>query len=638
MAVTTNLNDYNKWDKIINDLDDNSDSDDDDNKAVSKQQELMEQKMMDQHLRDIENTKLRFCNGQYQFIQSLIDDNAANHVCTRALNKLRRISIWQLKPNTIHYGYKLIAKIISAADKLLSFRCIIKDIENHKNGRNVIQLSIYNLIPFQISLSQIEQSKILSKNTIIIIKEPYCKFYKSNEIGIRIDNPMYNITISKQNKKNNKNDSIQTLKQSGNTYFKQNKYWKAITFYSKAIQLIQQNQNNDGGDDDDNIKMKLLLNRSLSYLKLNEYNLAYIDAQNAFSINPSCIKVQYRYLSCLTYIGEHQKALSIINGMDLNEINCVKTRKQFINLAATINRRYNEWIGKFDTNSYQLMADDKKYECVVDYIGNIQIEMINKTKGRGIIATKDIKCGQLILVEKAFSFGCYYNDNDNDNDNDNKQQTTFIQTFNNENKRVYSGRNQELILNTISKCFPFNYKDYCYDDDDDEGDMNEYDSIQCLINKWRLLQLYDGNSVKNTNMNIEYLFDKQLIINGMDDDKMDKMRKEIISAKTVTDIILNNAFETLMKPENIEYFLNESDGDNFDLIKNERYCGSGLWIIASLFNHCHEPNAKRFVYYKTMFIVSQTNIQKGQEITISYVDQTMSKFNKCTQLKNWGIS
>ena len=93
-------------------------------------------------------------------------------------------------------------------------------------------------------------------------------------------------------------------------------------------------------------------------------------------------------------------------------------------------------------------------------------------------------------------------------------------------------------------------------------------------------------------MNIEYLFDKQLIINGMDDDKMDKMRKEIISAKTVTDIILNNAFETLMKPENIEYFLNESDGDNFDLIKNERYCGSGLWIIASLFNHCHEPNAK----------------------------------------------
>ena len=118
---------------------------------------------------------------------------------------------------------------------------------------------------------------------------------------------MYNITIYKQTKRIKELGNT-TLKQSGNTYFKQNKYWKAITFYGKAIQLIQQNQNNvDDDDDDDNIKMKLLLNRSLSYLKLDEYNLAYIDAQNAFSINPSCIKVQYRYLSCLTYIGEHQK-------------------------------------------------------------------------------------------------------------------------------------------------------------------------------------------------------------------------------------------------------------------------------------------------------------------------------------------
>ena len=59
-------------------MDDNSDSDDDDNKAVSKQQELMEQKVMDQHLRDIE---IPNCDLQCSINYSIsIDDNAANHV------------------------------------------------------------------------------------------------------------------------------------------------------------------------------------------------------------------------------------------------------------------------------------------------------------------------------------------------------------------------------------------------------------------------------------------------------------------------------------------------------------------------------------------------------------------------------
>ena len=630
---------YNKWNKIVQDLD--SDDSDNDEIKINEKNGDYEKGIIEQHLNDIADTKQRFNNSgndndNAQFIQSIIDIKAANHVCMTSLKDLKPISIWQLKPNTIHYGFKLIAKIITPPDKLLSFRTIIKDIDDKNNnyGHNVIQLSIYNLIPFQISLSQIEKLKILSKNTMIAIKEPYCKFYKSNKLGIRIDNPYYNLTIIDNNDSNNtddtKDDSIESLKNAGNKYFKQKQYWKAISIYSKSLKMIDSETPIQSFNE---VKLKLLLNKSLCYLKLNEYNLSYIDAKNAYNIDSKSIKVQYRYLSSLTNIGKHEQALSMINNLDFNQITSKSIKKEFIKLKHTIYRRYNESIGKYVKDSYKLMSDDNQWKLVENYIGNIDIKMINKTKGRGIIATKDIKCGQLILAEKAFSFGCYKNYN-NDNDN------CYIQTFNDQCKTAYSGRNQELILNTLSQCFPYDYTNYS--NQNDEFPLYE-NSMQCILNKWRLLQLYDGNesNIKIPKENMIEMFRsndlRELMEKNLD---IERFKNAAISAKKVNDIILSNAFETLMNPEDIRYFMNDNDdGCNFDVIKNERYCGCGLWIIGSLFNHCNESNAERFIYYKMMFIKAKKDIKSGEEITISYIDQSISSNNdKQNELKNWGIN
>eukprot|EP01084_Bolivina_argentea_P089883 162069_1 len=388
---------YNKWDAIVV-----NDSDDDSVDIHSKR----EDNIIKQHSLDIADTKMRFYSNKntnnHQFIQSLIDLKSANHACTKSLNELNQISVWQLKPNTIHYGFKLICKIITEPDKILSFRTIIKDITNnntnHKN--TLMELSIYNLVPFKISLSHIQQKKILCKNTLIAIKEPYCKFYKSKKLGIRIDNPYYNLTIINNEKiseiKQNSQQSIENLKKNGNTFFKQNKYWKAIYFYSEALKLIGKNKN---------IHSKLLLNRSLSYLKLNENNLAYIDANHALKIDSKSVKIRYRYLCTLTNIGKHKKALSIINDIidaKQNNINSKSIQKEFLTLQNKIQRRYNESIGKYNSISYELMSDEYTNKTVEDYIGNIEIIQIDKIKGRGIIATKDIKHGALILVEKHF--------------------------------------------------------------------------------------------------------------------------------------------------------------------------------------------------------------------------------------------
>ena len=590
--------------------------------CVSKNMHKRNQQIIRQHLADIEDTKRRFYDNKTktndaQLIQSLIDIQSASHVCTKSLDELKPISLWQLKPNTVHYGFKLMVKIMTPPDKLLCVRTIIKDIidSEGKYGNNLMELSVYNLIPFGISLSQLNKTKILCKDTVIGIKEPFLKIYKSKKLGLRVDNPLYNLVIIKPPTPFIKSpilNTVDALKSAGNACFHQQKYRKAVSFYSDALKVCKHND----------MKVKLLLNRSLCFIKQNENELAFIGAQNALKMDPGGMKVKYRYLCALCNIAKYEEALAMIKDLDLNQMQSAKIKNDFKKLWQTIKQRCNEYKGEFNAVSYKMMRHKTEWKMVEDYIGDIEIKWISKAKGRGIVATRNIKQGELVLVEKAFAFGDYKNG-----------KNVFVQTVNNETKSVYSGRNQELILKTISKCFCCDYADF------NEFDLQRY-SLQSLLNKWKLLQLFDGNEcVERVHQNMMKIFRGKRLLDSMDERELNGVREAIISAKRVSDVICANAFETLLKPENIKYFLDHDDDEKggFDLVKNERFCGCGLWIISSLFNHCNESNAERCVYYKTMFIKTKREIQKGEEITISYIDQTLSANNKQKQLKNWGI-
>merc|ERR1712228_405239 len=372
------------------------------------------------------------------------------------------------------------------------------------------------------------------------------------------------------------------------------------------------------------IKIKLLLNRSLCFIKLRENEMAYIDAKNALNINSEAIKVKYRYLCTLKNIAKYKEAMTMIKSLDFNQMKSEKIKNEFINLQSAINQKYNEYEGRFNAISYKMMRHKTEWQNVKDFIGDIDIKWISKTKGRGIIATKNIKRGKLILVEKAFSFGNLYK-------NDCKKKNVFVQTVNDETNSVYSGRNQQLILMTIFECF------CCQFDDFNDFDIDRY-SLQSLLNKWKLLQLYDGSEcIQSVNKNIIKIFRSKQLLDTLNQRELNKIKDEIISAKKVNDIICSNAFETLLKPEHIKYFFDNDENAEFDVIKNEKFCGCGLWIISSLFNHCNDSNAQRCVYYKTMFIKTKKEIKKGEEITISYIDQTLPANHKQQQLKNWGI-
>jgi stress-induced-phosphoprotein 1 len=92
-------------------------------------------------------------------------------------------------------------------------------------------------------------------------------------------------------------ESFDELKQNGDNNFKNNDYDIAIMFYSKALQL------------DENEKTHLVyLNRCLSYIKLSHYEEALEDAIKASQMKPDNAKAWSRVGSCLLGLNRNEEA------------------------------------------------------------------------------------------------------------------------------------------------------------------------------------------------------------------------------------------------------------------------------------------------------------------------------------------
>ena len=127
--------------------------------------------------------------------KSYMDIKSGNNACNNDINSLKRINIDELRPNMIHYNCVLYGKIITEMDKIMCISFIISD-----DNENICKVSIYNLVPFSVTLIELEQTGFLKKNSVVAIKEPYFKYYGNGNYGIRIDNPHYNfIVCSREN-------------------------------------------------------------------------------------------------------------------------------------------------------------------------------------------------------------------------------------------------------------------------------------------------------------------------------------------------------------------------------------------------------------------------------------------------------
>jgi tetratricopeptide (TPR) repeat protein len=86
------------------------------------------------------------------------------------------------------------------------------------------------------------------------------------------------------------NNSAQKYKELGNQAYKNQDYSKAITYYSKAIEM-------------DQFDPSFFSNRSLCYYNLNKYEECLMDCEKALRINPNFSKVlKKKFQACLNLL------------------------------------------------------------------------------------------------------------------------------------------------------------------------------------------------------------------------------------------------------------------------------------------------------------------------------------------------
>ena len=172
-------------------------------------------------------------------------------------------------------------------------------------------------------------------------------------------------------------------KEEGNRYYKNSDYARALSSYSKAIEL-------------DRLNPIFHSNRAQCKIQMGLPHEAIPDVREAIKLDPSQVKYSYRLAMALSGIGEHEEAWQILT----------KHSNEHDDIPAAIKRekKYIEHSnGIFDMNEMLRLAKEKKEIEIEDYFGPISIELAGE-KGRGLFALRDIKKGELVLVSKSTIF------------------------------------------------------------------------------------------------------------------------------------------------------------------------------------------------------------------------------------------
>uniref|UniRef100_A0A0N5BSV4 TPR_REGION domain-containing protein n=1 Tax=Strongyloides papillosus TaxID=174720 RepID=A0A0N5BSV4_STREA len=82
----------------------------------------------------------------------------------------------------------------------------------------------------------------------------------------------------------------EVLRLQGNKYFSQKKYYNALKCYTEALE-------------EDPTNVLALSNRSQTLINLGSFDLAYIDAEKAYSLSPDNDKTKYRLVTSLYKMG-----------------------------------------------------------------------------------------------------------------------------------------------------------------------------------------------------------------------------------------------------------------------------------------------------------------------------------------------
>ncbi|KAG9046747.1 hypothetical protein FS837_003768 [Tulasnella sp. UAMH 9824] len=492
------------------------------------------------------------------------------HVSKTALEHLDRVSFRQMHIRKTHTGKYLLCRIMTYPYRVYSVHILVEDVDG-----DACPMELYNY-PGTIGANSQLVDALFPVGSILAIREPTLKSAAhGGKPLLRVDCPSDVIWLEPDDEmlvgvKWKTGDQVpdspelpsteEEWKKQGNSHYQKGWCIPAAVLYGRGLQRFPSSA-------------VLRLNRAMAYLQLDYYEAALSDCEAALdfkealgSLKP---KALYRAAQALYGMGRWNEA----------ERKFAETATEYPAQATDCqswikrckDRKIEATEGKYDwAAAYRAAQVPGCRMDLADFTGPVKVASLpSRGGGRGIVAKRNIKFGELLVVSKAF-ISCTKNDYAN------PELCSFTNFIKYKGEVSYGAVAATKVAERIA------------------GSPNAADAVE---------QLYAGpsNSLPPSKYSIA------------PSGKVDVARllqfNRDVDIRRIEAVVNYNAFGTQsLQPSN---FLIER-------VEAEELDARSLFLLPSLFNHSCLPNAFWYCLGDVMIIRATCNIPAGDEVFLSY--------------------
>ncbi|KAL5323956.1 hypothetical protein ACEPPN_008498 [Leptodophora sp. 'Broadleaf-Isolate-01'] len=310
---------------------------------------------------------------------------------TEPVHELTKTMISKLTLETHHRGSYLILRFFVPPIRVMGIISLAED-----EAGDAVTLSLY-----QEECEDLRSAgEILKKGSVILLKEPYFKCVGDGGYGLRVDHPTDIVWLSNDDPRvppawrdsgNSGARSGDEWKQEGNAYMNEGKFKEAIKSYTAALAISPTSAEAEIVHN----------NRALAYLKIKKYDAALADTTYIQDLRARSEKALYRGTLALYNLHRYREAFETLQELT--------TKYPTSKLGAFEMSRVQARLDEQDRGIYNFKKMHKASRLrppIIDcstYVGPVEVRNI-PGKGRGLVTTRSMLAGEILMCEKAFSY------------------------------------------------------------------------------------------------------------------------------------------------------------------------------------------------------------------------------------------
>ncbi|EJD52605.1 hypothetical protein AURDEDRAFT_181176 [Auricularia subglabra TFB-10046 SS5] len=321
------------------------------------------------------------------------------HTSKTPLEQLVQTRLSTMSVRMTHIGHFLICRTFTPPVRQVGVELGIEDPDGE-----VELCSLYNF-PETFMAARETLDEIFPVGTVFAIREPTLKMNSTGTNAmIRVDSPsdivilhpadtlMQKIVWRTPSPRLNTPQTVIAWKERGNSHFKQGRFFAASVAYTRGLELEPKSHT-------------LLLNRALAYLNLGYFSSALRDAETVSSADAvertGRVKAVFRSArACygLQLFARANDLFQNVLALDPEQRDSIAWLRRCASRIEELNSGDDgyDWVGMFTDCQASPFID------VADWLGPIRVASLpSRGGGRGLVTTRPVKAGELLMVSKA---------------------------------------------------------------------------------------------------------------------------------------------------------------------------------------------------------------------------------------------